>query len=83
MIRIVSDIYTQTGGKIPINACGGVSTGLNAWRAFESGASSIQLYTGLIYEGPAVVAKLNRDLLLMLDSSNRNSLDEIIGSGLR
>ena len=83
MIRIVSDIYTHTGGKIPINACGGVSTGLNAWRAFESGASSIQLYTGLIYEGPAVVAKLNRDLLLMLESSNRRSLHEVIGSGLR
>ena len=83
MIRIVSDIYTHTAGKISINACGGVSTGLNAWRAFESGASSIQLYTGLIYEGPAVVAKLNRDLLLMLESSNRNSLDEVIGSGLR
>jgi dihydroorotate dehydrogenase len=83
MIRIVSDIYTHTEGKIPINACGGISTGLNAWRAFESGASSIQLYTALIYEGPAVVAKLNRDLLQMLESSKRNSLNEVRGSGLR
>jgi dihydroorotate dehydrogenase len=83
MIRIVSDIYTQTSGKISINACGGVSTGLSAWRAFESGASSIQLYTGLIYEGPAMVAKLNRQLLLMLESSKRNSLNEVRGTGLR
>ena len=83
MIRIVSDIYTHTEGKIPINACGGISTGVNVWRAFESGASSVQLYTALIYEGPGIVSKINRQLLRMLESSKRNSLNEVIGSGLR
>lgn len=83
MIRIVADVYNQTGGKIPINACGGMSSGINAWRAFEMGASSVQLYTALIYEGPGIVAKMNRELLQLLVSSKSNSFNEITGTGLR
>lgn len=83
MLRIVADVYNHTAGKVPINACGGISSGLDAWRAFEAGASSVQLYTALIYEGPNVVSKINRDLLRMLESSKLNSLSEVRGSGLR
>ncbi len=83
MLRIVADVYNHTGGKMPINACGGISSGLDAWRAFEAGASSVQLYTALVYEGPGVVAKINRELLRMLESSKLNSLSEVVGSGLR
>jgi dihydroorotate dehydrogenase len=82
MLRIVADIYRNTEGKIPINACGGISSGLNAWRAFEAGASSVQLYTALVYEGPGVVAKINKELLSLLESSKSSSLSQIIGSGL-
>ncbi len=83
MLRIIADIYNHTGEKVPINACGGISSGLGAWRAFEAGASSVQLYTALIYEGPSVVSKINRELLRMLESSKLNSLSEVVGSGLR
>lgn len=82
-LRIVADVYNHTGGKIPINACGGISSGLDAWRAFEAGASSVQLYTGLIYEGPGVISKINRELLRMLESSKLDSLSQVTGSGLR
>jgi dihydroorotate dehydrogenase len=83
MIRIVGEVYTETAGKIPINACGGISSGINAWRALESGASSVQLYTAFIYEGPAVVTKLNQELVQMLQRSKLNSLNEVTGTGLR
>ena len=82
-LRIVADVYNHTGGKVPLSACGGISSGLDAWRAFEAGASSVQLYTGLIYEGPGVVSRINRDILRMLESSKLNSLSEVTGSGLR
>jgi dihydroorotate dehydrogenase len=81
-LRIVADVYNHTGGKIPINACGGISSGLDVWRAFEAGASSVQLYTALIYKGPGIVSKINRELLRMLESSKLNSLSEVTGSGL-
>jgi dihydroorotate dehydrogenase len=83
MIRIVREIYTQTGGRIPINACGGISTGRDAWTALESGASSVQLYTAFIYQGPTVASRLNRELLEMLKASKLNALEEVIGTGLR
>jgi len=83
MLRIVADIYKHTSGKVPINACGGISSGLDAWRALEAGASSVQLLTGLIYEGPGVVSRINRDILRMLESSKLSSLSEVTGSGLR
>ena len=83
MIRIVGEVYSETGGKIPINACGGISSSINAWRAFESGASSIQLYTAFIYEGPGIVSKLNRELLQMLSTSKLNSFNDVTGTGVR
>jgi dihydroorotate dehydrogenase len=83
MLRIVADIYRHTGEKVPINACGGISSGLNAWRAFEVGASSIQLYTAFVYEGPGIVSSINRKLLRMLKDSKLKSLSDIIGTGLR
>ena len=83
MIRIVGELYSETGGKLPINACGGISSSMNAWRAFESGASSVQLYTAFIYEGPGVVSKLNRGLVQILRTSKLNSLNDVTGTGVR
>jgi dihydroorotate dehydrogenase len=83
MLRIVADIYRHTDGKIPINACGGISSAPNAWQAFEVGASSVQIYTAFIYEGPALISKINRGLLKMLERSKMSSLHEVVGSGLR
>ena len=82
-LRIVADVYDHTRGKIPLSACGGISSGLDAWRALEAGASSVQLITGLIYEGPGVVSRINREILRMLENSKLNSLSEVTGSGLR
>ena len=83
MIRIVGEVYGQTRGKIPINACGGISSALNAWRALESGASSVQIYTAFIYEGPALASKLNRGLLQMLQTSKLGSINDVTGTGAR
>ncbi len=80
MLRIVADIYDYTEGRIPINACGGISSGFDAWKAFEAGASSVQLYTALVYHGPGVVSRINRQLLRLLTESKLDSLSEVIGT---
>ncbi len=80
MIRIVGEIHNQTGGKIPINACGGISSAMDVWRSLESGASSVQLYTAFVYEGASLVSKINRELLQMLHNSKLNSISQISGS---
>ena len=83
MLRIVADVYEYTHGKITISACGGISSGVDAWQALAAGASSVQLYTALIYEGPGVVSRINGYLLRMLEKSGLNSLNDVTGSGLR
>jgi dihydroorotate dehydrogenase len=83
MIRIVGEIYNQTEGKIPINACGGISSAMDVWRALESGASSVQVYTAFVYEGPSLVSKMNRKLLRMLHESKLTSVSQIRGSASR
>ena len=80
MLRIVADTYQYTHGKIPINACGGVSSGLDAWTAFQAGASSVQVYTALVYHGPGIISRINRQLLRLLTDAKLNSLSEIIGT---
>jgi dihydroorotate dehydrogenase len=79
MLRIVADIYDYTKGRIPINACGGISSGFDAWNAFQAGASSVQLYTALVYHGPEIVSRINRQILRLLTESKLNSLSEVIG----
>jgi len=80
MLRIVADIYDYTEGKIPINACGGISSGFDAWKAFEAGASSVQLYTALVYHGPGIVSRINRQILHLITESKLDSLSEVIGT---
>ena len=78
MLRMVADIHQYTDGRIPINACGGISSGLDAWKAFQAGASSIQLYTALAYHGPGIASRINRQLLRLLTDAKVNSISEII-----
>jgi dihydroorotate dehydrogenase len=61
--RTVSDVAAATGGAVPIVACGGIFTSQDVRRCLDSGASAVQLYTGLIYRGPGIVGALTRGLL--------------------
>lgn len=62
--RIVRFIHRETGGRLAIIGVGGISSPDDALRMLEAGASLIQLYTGLIYQGPELVRSINRRLLM-------------------
>ncbi len=62
-IAMVKDVSKNYGSYIDINACGGISNGEQAFNLLESGASSVQIYTSLVYEGPSIVKKIKRDLV--------------------
>ena len=61
--EIISFISKKTNGKLPIIGVGGISTPEQAVKKIEAGAHLIQLYTGIIYEGPGIVRKINKKLL--------------------
>ncbi len=61
--EVVKYLHTQSKGAFPIIAVGGIFTAQDAQDKLNAGASLVQLYTGFIYEGPALVKKINTALL--------------------
>ena len=61
--EVISFISKKTNGKLPIIGVGGISTPEQAIKKLEAGAHLIQLYTGIIYEGPGIVKKINKELI--------------------
>ncbi len=80
MLRIVRELYTETGGKLPINACGGIFTPEDALKALDAGATTVQVFTAIVYEGPDVVRRLNQGLVRLLEERGVPSVDALINS---
>ena len=77
--EVIRFIWQQTQGQIPIIGVGGIFSGEDAWEKITAGASLIQVYTGWIYEGPLMVRRILLDLLVRLEQSGLNSINEAVG----
>lgn len=64
--QVLADIYRLTGGKVPLVGVGGIANGADAYTKIRNGASLIQLYSALTYEGPVLVTNIKRDLTALL-----------------
>jgi dihydroorotate dehydrogenase len=60
--EIVRRLHELGGGRLPLVACGGVMGAEDARAKLDAGATLIQLYTGLVYEGPGLVRRILREL---------------------
>jgi dihydroorotate dehydrogenase len=58
----VAEVREATDGELPVNASGGVFTAADAAACLEAGAATVQVYTGLLYEGPGIVGKITSGL---------------------
>jgi len=58
--------FGSFSGKLPIIGVGGISTGQDAYEKIKAGASLVQLYTAVAYEGPPIVKKIKRELAELL-----------------
>ena len=61
--EVISFISKCTNGKLPIIGVGGISSVDQAIEKIKAGAHLIQIYTGLIYEGPGFIKRINKELL--------------------
>ncbi|MGC2493435.1 quinone-dependent dihydroorotate dehydrogenase [Candidatus Binatus sp.] len=77
--ELIRDIHTHTRGKIPIIGVGGVTTAEDAWLHIRAGASLVELYTALIYEGPAVVERIKAGLADLLRRDGFRSIGDAVG----
>ena len=79
--RRLAELYRLTGGAIPLIGVGGVDSGATAYEKIRAGATLVQLYTGLIYGGPSLVAEIKRDLAALLARDGYSSVQEAVGRG--
>ena len=77
--ELIRDIHTHTRGKIPIVGVGGVATAEDAWLHIRAGASIVELYTALIYEGPGVAERIKSGLADLLRRDGFRSIGEAVG----
>jgi len=78
--KIIARLYQLTSGGIPLIGVGGIFTAADAWEKICAGAGLVQLYTGLIYEGPSIARTINDGLAEILKQSSFHNLDEAVGS---
>lgn len=76
---VISKFYLHTKGQIPIIGVGGISSGQDAYEKIKAGASLIQIYTSLTYEGPPIVNRIKRELSELLDRDGLSSIKEAVG----
>ena len=78
--QIIRHLYRQTKGALPIIGVGGIFSAEDAWEKITAGASLIQVYTGMIYQGPSVAKEIVKGLKQRLDQHGFKSLLEAVGT---
>ena len=81
--KMIGKLYHRFGQSLPIIGVGGVFTGKDAYEKIRAGASLIQIYTGMIYRGPAIVKLIKHELLDLLREDGFSSVSEAVGADFR
>jgi dihydroorotate dehydrogenase len=76
-------VWRLTGGRLPLIGVGGIASGADAYEKIRQGASLVQLYTALVYQGPGLVGAIKRDLAARLRAEGFTSLADAVGSAHR
>jgi dihydroorotate dehydrogenase len=66
---------------MPLIAAGGIENGRDAFDRILAGASLVQLYSALVYEGPGLARRIVRELGELLNRHGLERLDEAVGKG--
>ncbi len=77
--EVIRQVFRQCGGALPIIGVGGIFTAEDAWEKICAGASLIQIYTGLIYQGPLLPARLNKGLAKQMKQTGLRSMAQAVG----
>lgn len=77
--EVIRHLHRQTRGKLPIIGVGGIFTAADAWEKITAGATLIQVYTGLVYEGPAITRDIVTGLKKRMRERGMARLEEAVG----
>ncbi len=77
--KALSKFYKITEGKIPIIGVGGIASAEDAYKKIRLGASVVQLYSSLIYQGFSLVNEINRGLVELLEKDGFRNIKDAVG----
>jgi dihydroorotate dehydrogenase len=78
-LQRLKDFRAATGGAMPLIAVGGIENGVDAYARIRAGASLVQLYTALVYQGPGVAVSILGELRTLLSRDGFATLAEAVG----
>lgn len=77
---VLARFASAAGGRLALVGVGGVGSGEQAYAKIRAGASAVQLYSALVFEGPGLVARIKRDLIQRLKADGFGSVAEAVGA---
>ena len=78
--ELINKFYKILENKIKIIGVGGVDSGQSAYQKIINGATLVQLYTGMIYQGPSIALKISEELINILDKERVKNISDVVGS---
>lgn len=76
---LLSNMYSLTGGKLPLIGVGGISSGRDAYQKIRAGASLFQLYTAFVYQGPVLINRIKGELAALLHKDGFDKVESAVG----
>ena len=81
--EILRQMRRRVGSRIVLVGVGGIASGADAYAKIRAGASLVQLYTALVYEGPGLVTRIKRELANLLARDGFASLGAAVGADVK
>jgi dihydroorotate dehydrogenase len=80
--RVLADFARLAAGRLPLFGCGGVSSGADAYAKIRAGATAVQLYSAMVFQGPGLVGRIKRELAAFLKADGFATVAEARGADL-
>ena len=77
--QVLQAVARRLFGKTILVSVGGIDSGAEAYRRIKAGASLVQIYTGLVYQGPGLPKRINDELLELMARDGVKSISEVVG----
>ena len=78
--EVIRHLYRQSRGRVPIIGVGGIFNAADAWEKITAGASLVQVYTGMVFEGPGIARSIVAGLADQLQRAGLKDLKQAVGT---
>lgn len=81
--RMLAQTFVRVEGQFPLIGVGGIDSPEAAWAKIEAGATLVQLYSALVYEGLGLVARIKQGLVEHMQARKLRQIGQAVGAGVK